>query len=263
MNNETFHVFKLVVSYDGTHFKGWQRGNGRTVQGVLEDALLASMPVASKGSVPRGLDAEALTVVGAGRTDAGVHALGQVASVRVPSSVDPELLFVELNRKLPEDISVRSLQWVDDRFHARYRALAKTYRYTILDGRVGDPFLGRFAWRVDGELDEAAMKRASESLIGKRDFTSLTADKSKKDKTRILHSIEISRKASKIEIDFRGDSFLWNQVRIMAALLVASGKHKIDAEGIGKHLAAHSRSFAPAPAPARGLCLLSVEYDDE
>jgi len=264
VQNDIFHVYKLAVSYDGSHFKGWQRGNGRTVQGVLEDALLASLGTASRGAVRSGgLDAEALTVVGAGRTDAGVHALGQIASVRLPSAIDPDLLLKAVNVRLPADLAVRSLQRVDDRFHARYRARAKTYRYTIVDGKIGDPFLSHFAWRIEYNLDDEGIRKASAALLGTKDFSSLTADKSKKDKIRTLHSIELHRNGSILELYFRADGFLWNQVRIMAALLADAGKGTIDASGIQRLLEAASRSLAPAPAPAHGLCLLNVEYDDE
>ncbi len=254
-------TLKLVVAYDGTRFKGWQRGNGRTVQGVLEDCLLAALGSASRGAVrPGEAGAEELAVVGAGRTDAGVHAEGQVASVRVPPSVDRGLLFRAVNALLPEDLAVISCEEADFRFHARYRALAKTYRYTVVDGVVGNPFRDRYAWRVPSLLDERRMRSAAPSLVGELDFSSLTADKSKKDKVRTVHSIDVARGNGAIELSFRGDGFLWNQVRIMAALLVLAGKGETDAEAISRLLAARDRSLAPPPAPAKGLCLVSVEY---
>lgn len=254
-------TLKLVVAYDGTRFKGWQRGNGRTVQGVLEDALLAGLGTASHGAVrTSGIDVDSLQVVGAGRTDSGVHAEGQVASVHVPSSVDPGLLFTAVNALLPEDLAVLSLTEVDGRFHARYRAKAKTYRYTIVDGTAGDPFRSHFSWRVPSELDVASMNAAASQLVGTHDFTSFTADKSKKDKIRTIHSIESGRSGGAVVLHFRGDGFLWNQVRIMASLLVAAGKGEADAAAVARLLAALDRSLAPPPAPAKGLCLVSVEY---
>ncbi|HCM25386.1 MAG TPA: tRNA pseudouridine(38-40) synthase TruA [Treponema sp.] len=277
MENGTFRVLKLVVAYDGSKFNGWQRGNGRTVQGTLEQALLDSLGTASRGAVVRRRPTEGageeeigeLAVTGAGRTDAGVHAAGQVASVRVPRTVDPALLLSAVNARLPEDLSVLTCERADDRFHARYRAVAKTYRYRVVDGAVGDPFLSRWSWRVQEQLDDEAMRRAAAAFIGTLDCTSLTADKSKKDKSRTIHSVELSRIPSSfsgsraaLQIDFRGDGFLWNQVRIMAAILVEAGKGAMDADAVRALIAAGDRSLAPAPAPARGLFLLSVEYGD-
>jgi tRNA pseudouridine38-40 synthase len=254
-------TLKLVVAYDGTRFKGWQRGNGRTVQGVLEDCLLAGLGKASRGAVrPGETGIDFLAVVGAGRTDAGVHAEGQVASVRVPRSVDPSLLLAAVNALLPEDLAVRSCEEADARFHARYRASAKTYRYRIVDGIVGDPFLALFAWRLPSALDDAAMREAAPVLVGSHDFTSFTADKSKKDKIRNIYSIDILRANGALEIYFRGDGFLWNQVRIMASFLVAAGKGEVDGAAAVRLLEARDRSLAPPPAPAKGLCLVSVEY---
>jgi tRNA pseudouridine38-40 synthase len=279
LEHGSFIMLKLVVAYDGTRFNGWQRGNGRTVQGTLEQALLESLGTASRGAVVRhrpaageaegsaGQEVEGLAVVGAGRTDAGVHASGQVASVRVPRSVDPALLLQAVNAKLPEDLSVLSCEQADDRFHARYRALAKTYRYRITDGSAGSPFLARWSWRVAEDLDDASMRRAASALVGTYDCSSLTADKSKKDRTRNVLSVELRRVPSEtargeLAIDFRGDGFLWNQVRIMASLLVEAGRGATDADAIRALIAARDRSLAPAPAPARGLTLVSVEYAD-
>ena len=256
-------TLKLVVAYDGTRFKGWQRGNGRTVQGVLEGCLFSALGTASRGAVrPGEAGQEELAVVGAGRTASGVHAEGQVASVRVPASVDAGLLLAAVNALLPEDIAVRSCTEADGRFHARYRALAKTYRYTIVDGVSGDPFRDRFFWRIPFNLDLQAMRAAASALVGEHDFTSFTADKSKKDKIRTIHSIEVRRSGGVLELHFRGAGFLWNQVRIMASVLVQAGKGEIEVPSIASLLAARDRSLAPPPAPAKGLCLVSVEYGD-
>ena len=263
MNQTNPRVFKLIIAYDGTNFKGWQRGNGRTVQSTLEEALEQSLSNASGGVVhaPTGVKIE-----GAGRTDAGVHAEGQVASLVVPDTIDPDTVLDAVNRVLPSDLAVRSVEVADPRFHARFRAIAKTYRYRIVDGPFGDPFLRRFTWRVRDTLDEGRMRAASGALVGMHDFSAFTSDKGKKDKTRTIHSISFERPelfwGSPLDIVFRGDGFLWKQVRIMVSALVASGTAGADASSLETILNSRNRVLAPGPAPARGLTLVSVEYDD-
>lgn len=263
MREESNRTIKLVVAYDGTKFKGWQRGPGRTVQGVLEDALSAAFGAASRGAVAAPLPVQ---VVGAGRTDAGVHAEGQVASLSVPASVDPVLLLAAVNERLPPDLSVLSAAPAEARFHARYRAVAKTYRYRLLDGPSPNPFLFRYSWFVQGPLDEARMRAVASVLEGERDFSSFTADKGKKDKVRVVHSVSFERPllfgSRPLDLLFRGDGFLWNQVRIMAALLARAGRGECSPADAERILAARDRSQAPAPAPACGLSLVSVEYPD-
>lgn len=254
-------TFKLVLAYDGARFKGWQRGNGRTVQSTLEAAIVASLADASGGAVAT--DA-AVRVEGSGRTDAGVHAEGQVASVVLPASVDARSLHTSVNRQLPPDLALLSLEEADDRFHARYRATAKTYRYRIIDGAVGDPFLRRYSLREPASLDVGRMQEAASALIGTHDFSSFTADRPKPNKERTVHSIRLERSGISLvrplDILVRGDGFLWKQVRIMVSALVAVGKGEIDAAGIERILSARDRSLAPPPAPAHGLTLVSVEY---
>lgn len=261
MNEISTTTFKLTIAYTGARFKGWQRGNGRTVQSTLEEALEQSLGSASRGAVrvPFGV-----TIDGSGRTDAGVHAEGQVASTRLPASVDPGLLQKAVNRLLPDDVAVRSVERVHDRFHARYAAVAKTYRYRVVDGPVGVPFLHRFSWRLSEVLDDAGMKQASRAFIGEHDFSAFTASKSDKDKTRNIYSIRFERQhvfgGMPLEILIRGNGFLWNQVRIMTGALVAAGMGQADNVSLDGILLSLDRSLAPPPAPARGLTLVSVEY---
>ena len=263
MSESGTKTYKIVVAYNGARFKGWQRGNGRTVQSTLEDALEKSLGHASRGAVraPVGV-----VVNGAGRTDAGVHAEGQVASVVLPASVDANLLMDEVNRVLPNDLTIRSVQVTHARFHARYRATAKTYRYRVVDGPSGDPFLHRFSWRVTGTLDVGRMQAASHAFIGEHDFSAFTADKGKKNKTRTVLSIHFERShlfgGTPLDIVIRGNGFLWNQVRIMVSALVAAGMGESDTHSIQRILASGDRSLAPPAGPARGLTLLSVEYGD-
>lgn len=291
MTSDT-RTYKLIIAYHGARFRGWQKGNGRTVQSTLVAVIRKALPDASGGIVPE--DAP-VRFDGAGRTDAGVHAEGQVASLVLPTAVDPEALFTQINRHLPADLAVRSLEQVDDRFHARYRATAKTYRYTVLDGPVGDPFLQDRCWRYDGVLEVKRMRDAAGVFIGRHDFSAFTADRPKPDKERTVHSITIARRGGgyggtdgtgdgqpggngqpgagehggaklhplgPIDIHVRGSAFLWRQVRIMVGGLVEAGAGRLGTEDLTRMLASRDRSLGPAPAPACGLTLESVEFGE-
>lgn len=253
--------FKLVLCYDGARFRGWQRGNGRTVQSTLEEALRRALPAASRGALG---DDAAITTHGSGRTDAGVHAEGQVASVVLPASVDPGLLLEAVNGELPSDLAVRSVETVPERFHARYLAVAKTYRYRLDDCPYGNPLLRSFAWRVPETLDLDRIADASRLLIGTHDFSALTAERGKANTTRTIHSIHFDRSelfgSRPLDILVRGAGFLWKQVRIMTSALVAVGQAERDEAWLEGVLASGDRSLAPPAAPARGLTLLSVEF---
>lgn len=286
-------TFKLTIAYHGARFRGWQKGNGRTVQSTLLAVIQKALPDASGGRVPEGAP---VRLDGAGRTDAGVHAEGQVASLVLPAAVDAEALFTQINRHLPADLAVLSLEQGDDRFHARYRATAKTYRYTVLDGPVGDPFLQGLCWRYDGVLDVKRMRDAAGVFIGRHDFSAFTADRPKPDKERTVHAITIARRGGAhggtdgtgdgqpggngqpgagqqggarlhplepIDIHVRGSAFLWRQVRIMVGGLVEAGAGRLGTEDLARILASRDRSLGPAPAPACGLTLESVEFGEE
>lgn len=254
-------TLKLTVAYNGARFKGWQKGNGRTVQSTLMEIIGKALPEAAHGEIPDGFE---LRLDGAGRTDAGVHAEGQVASAVVPAAVDPQRLFETVNQHLPMDLAVVSIETAEERFHARYRAQAKTYRYTVVDGPVGNPFLHGRAWRVAEQLDLERMQAAAESFIGRHDFSAFTSDRPKPNKERTVFSISVSRThasvVSPVEILVCGDGFLWRQVRIMAAAIVAAGSNELSPTEIEHILESRIRAQAPAPAPACGLTLVSVEY---
>lgn len=275
---------KLTIAYNGARFRGWQKGNGRTVQDTLIAAIAESLP-----DVP----VAEIRVDGAGRTDAGVHATGQVASVVLPRGVDPDQLLRRVNGNLPEDVAVSAVEPADDRFHARYHAVSRSYRYTIVDGQVGDPFLRGLAWRYPDHLDREALTAAARVLTGTHDFAAFTADRQRANTVRTVHSIDITRREPPatlselrpsprpsphpstlpeprpspadqaqhpLDIMIRGDSFLWRQVRIMVGALVQVGEGKLTPENLQEILASRDRSRAPAPAPAWGLTLVSVEY---
>ncbi len=243
-------TFKLTIAYDGTDFRGWQRlpGKGRSVQETLERAL----------SRVFGVETEA---IGAGRTDAGVHALGQVASVRAATAKELATILRDLNAVLPADIAVTALEEADPRFHARHLATAKTYRYRVLSSSVRSPLDRRYSHFVPDALDAEAMRRAADVLRGKHNFQSFTNLKEKgKSFEREIHSINVSENGSFVDMVFRGDGFLHNQVRIMASALIDAGLGKTDAAELRTILDARDRSRAPGAAPAAGLCLMSIEY---
>jgi tRNA pseudouridine38-40 synthase len=249
-------TWRLLIAYRGTRFKGWQRGNGRTVQGTLEEAIGAAIGEAGQSDV---------RVDGAGRTDAGAHAEGQVASLVLSIPVDPARLLAAVNRALPGDVSVLSIEEAGDRFHARYRATAKTYRYRIVDGPVPNPFLTQLSWRQLQPLDIDAMRNAARLFLGKHDFSAFTQAKTTKSTERRVHSIGIERTVFAggpvMEITVRGDGFLWKQVRAMVGALVAVGLGHAEAGQIDSLFASGDRALAPSTAPASGLTLVSVEYE--
>jgi tRNA pseudouridine38-40 synthase len=247
---------KLTVAYNGARFRGWQKGNGRTVQDTLIAALGQALP-----GMPE------IRVDGAGRTDAGVHAEGQVASVVLPGRVDTAHLLRELNRHLPDDLSVLAVEEADDRFHARYHAVARTYRYTIVDGPGGDPFLNGLVWRRRSKLSIPAMEVAASVFLGEHDFAAFTADKKRSNTVRTVSSITITRRAPAphqpsrpVDILITGDGFLWRQVRNMVGALVLAGEGSLAAGELAETLTSGDRSRAPAPAPAWGLTLVEVRY---
>lgn len=254
-------TLRLLIAYNGARFRGWQRGNGRTVQATLEEALQAALAEVGRKS----RDEADPTIAGAGRTDAGAHAEGQVASVVVPADVDPGVLLESLNRALPPDVAVLSADRADDRFHARHRATGKTYRYRIVDGPVSNPFLAHLSWRSHEPLDVEAMRAAAGPLVGRHDFSAFTSDKSKKSRVRSISAITVVRASYSagpvLEIAVSGDGFLWKQVRVIVACLVAAGRGEADAGLVVRMLESGDRSLAPPPAPASGLTLVSVAYD--
>ena len=242
--------WKLTIQYDGSRYDGWQRqGNtGNTIQGKLESVLsqLAGEPV---------------EIHGAGRTDAGVHALGQVASVRLPEGLTAGEIVRYANRYLPEDVAVVAAEEVGERFHARLSARGKVYRYSIRTGEVPNVFARRYQYRVEEEPDVAAMERAAALLTGTHDYRSFCSNKKyKKSTVRTVHAIEVVRAGDDLTLTFRGDGFLYNMVRILTGTLLEVGMGKRQAEDMPAVLAALDRTAAGRTAPAQGLCLLEVEY---
>lgn len=242
--------YKLTIQYDGSRYDGWQRqGNtDNTIQGRLESVLSR-------------LAGESVELHGAGRTDAGVHALGQTASVKLPGERPAAQVMEYLNRYLPEDIAVVAAETADGRFHARLNAVGKVYRYEIRRGGVPDVFRRRYQYRVDQPLDVAAMRAAAEHLTGTHDFRAFCANKRyKKSTVRTVSAIELQEDGADLRITFRGSGFLYNMVRILTGTLLEVGLGERKAEEMPAILASLDRANAGKTAPAQGLTLVEVIY---
>lgn len=258
------HNIKLTLAYDGTDFSGWQIQPGQsTIQGVLTD-------VAEK------LTQCQLTIQGAGRTDAGAHAFGQVANFRTQSSLGAGEFQRAFNALLPASIRVVAAEEVGPDFHARWDALAKTYRYRIFCGRVVPPFLWRYVQHVPFPLDFDAMAEAARKFEGEHDFTSFAAstgseeDDRERTTTRTIYRSELLRTACEGPAAgaeewvyvVRGKSFLRYMVRKMAGTLLDVGRGKLSAKDIPELFALRDRSKSGQTMPPHGLCLAEVEYPE-
>ena len=242
--------YKLTIQYDGSRYDGWQKqGNtDNTIQGKLEGVLsrLAGEPV---------------EVHGAGRTDAGVHAEGQVASVKLPDNRPAAEVKAYLNQYLPEDIAVVAAAEADDRFHARLSAKGKVYRYSIRMGDTPDVFRRKYQYRVEEPLDVEAMKHAAQRLCGTHDFRAFCANKRyKKSTVRTVYAIEIAANGQDLDMTYRGDGFLYNMVRILTGTLLEVGQGLRKPEEMERILTSLDRMQAGKTAPAQGLTLVKVEY---
>lgn len=241
--------FKLTIAYDGTDFHGWQiQPNAVTVQEVMEAAA-------------RRFSGEAQPLKASGRTDAGVHAWGQVASWEYGGKLEPPALQAAFNGILPATIRVRRLAEVDASFHARKSAQAKTYLYLIDNAPVADPFRLRYAWHLRRPLDLAALKTASAALLGSHDFLSFkAADGETATSRRTIFQARWFRHGRQLCFMVRGSGFLKNMVRIMVGTMVEIGFCKSPPQHLAQVIAARSRSAAGPTAPPHGLILRSVEY---
>jgi tRNA pseudouridine38-40 synthase len=249
-------VLKLTVAYDGTVYVGWQRqADGTSIQGLIEEALAR-------------IEGQPVTVTGAGRTDAGVHALAQVASVRVATTHACETYVRALNAALPEDVRVRSVEDVPETFHARFDARAKTYRYRILNGPVASPFELRYAWHVTFPLDLEAMRIALASCEGEHDFAAFQASGGVVTGTvRTIHRATLDEVPSGVDpgtplltLTFTGDGFLRHMVRTLTGTLVEVARGRRPPTDLERLLETKDRSQAGETAPPHGLFLVEVTY---
>lgn len=240
---------RLDICYDGSRYKGWQRlpGSDATIQGKIEQCLSKILE-------------EPIEISGSGRTDAGVHAQGQVANFHCRSNMPAAEILENLRRYLPEDIGIYSCKDCSERFHARLNAREKTYRYRIWNSDVPCVFERKYTAVMPGTLDLAAMKAAAGYLEGEHDFSAFCGNpKFKKSTVRFIRSVGIERVGEEVRIFFTGNGFIHNQVRIMVGTLIEVGRGERAAESIPA-LFGNKRSEAGFLAPAQGLCLMEVTY---
>jgi tRNA pseudouridine38-40 synthase len=241
---------KFTLSYDGTDFRGWQTQPGyRTVQETLEQAIAGVT------------QDERVRVNCSGRTDAGVHAVGQVANFCTSTHLSPEILLRAVNANLPTDVIVRSAEEASQSFDANRDALRKLYRYVIHDGPTPDIFLRRFAWHCKWRLDVPAMSRASKPLLGRHDFHSFETDwPNRLTSIRTITHLSVNRLFDYIYIDVEADGFLYNMVRSIAGTLINVGRGYWPEECVAEILQSEDRKEAGPTAAPEGLFLLRVTY---
>ena len=264
-------TLKLTIAYDGTRYEGWQtqrrRAAGPTVQGALEQVL-------------RQILQEPVTVVGSGRTDAGVHAAAQVAHVKTRSAISVPRLLRSVNQLLPPDIAVTRLAAVRASFHARFDAVRKRYRYRLFTGEVVPPFIRPYVYHVRAPLSLSGMRREAAALLGRHDFGAFARARkdggttpstryarsgssratSRGTTTRAITRLSLRRQGQEIYLDVEGDGFLHTMVRTIAGTLVDVGRGHLPAGTLRRMLRTKRRKLAGIVAPARGLTLVSVRY---
>ena len=242
--------YKLTIQYDGTRYNGWQRqGNTEnTIQGKLNEVIGRYL-------------GEDIDIAGSGRTDAGVHAYGQVANFKTNKYLDRDRFLSDINSYLPLDIRILSIRPVDERFHARLSAVSKTYEYVIDNGSVADVFARKYSYRMDEDLDVEKMRAAAAFLVGTHDYLSFCGNKKfKKSSVRTVTDLSITASDGKVRISYSGNGFLQNMVRIMTGTLIEVGLGKREPKSMTDILEARSREAAGWMAPPEGLFLKCVEY---
>ncbi|MBU4312798.1 MAG: tRNA pseudouridine(38-40) synthase TruA [Candidatus Omnitrophica bacterium] len=242
---------RLTIEYDGSRFCGWQtqrRTRRKTVQEEVEKA-------------GRKLFGKKINLIGAGRTDSGVHAEAQVANFRVDSRLPLRNIKKGLNSHLPKDIAILSAEDVKSDFHARFDAREKLYKYTIINRKVRSPLLKRHAAFISYDLDIGAMKKAARHFVGKKDFRSFQAsDKKERHSVRTVTKCDVISRHPIVDIYIQADGFLYNMVRNIVGTLIDVGRGRTKPEQVKKILFKRHRSAAGQTAPAKGLCLVKVLY---
>lgn len=242
---------KLTIAYDGTEFHGWQKQPGlRTVQEEVEKAI---------GEITQ----ERANATASGRTDTGVHALGQVVQFYTTTRLETGVIRRALNAKLPGDVRVVEAEEVAQAFHATVDAKSKRYRYVIDNGAIADVFQRRYAWHVPRRLDEGAMDRASKELMGRHDFRSFETEwPNRTSSVRTIYDIGVTRNGDEVRVEVEADGFLYNMVRSITGTLVLVGSGKRPESFAGDAMRAESRAEAGPTAPPTGLFLVYVRYDN-
>lgn len=243
--------YKMILQYDGTRYDGWQKqGNtGNTIQEKIETVL-------------KRMTGEAAELIGSGRTDAGVHALGQVANAHLDTEMTPEEIKNYLNEYLPEDIAVMQVEIVPERFHSRLNATGKLYTYSIETGPKKQVFQRKYVYGLGKPLNVKAMEQAARYVLGTHDFRSFCSNKNmKKSTVRTIKVLNIQEQGSRVEIAVSADGFLYNMVRILAGTLIEVGLEKRRPESMKEILDAKNRQEAGYTAPVEGLMLTTVFYE--
>lgn len=241
---------KLTIEYDGKDFKGWQKQNDKlNIQGEIEKAIET-------------VTKEEVELIGSGRTDAGVSALGQVANFKTKCNIPTEKIPYALNTQLKRSIRIIKAEEVDERFHSRYTCKKKTYRYVINNTEQGTAIYRYIQYHFPIHLDENKMNKAIQYLIGEHDFKSFKASgTSSKSSVRIIYDARVFREGNLVIIELTGNGFLYNMVRIISGTLIDVGQGKITPEEVKEILKKKSRDYAGKTLPANGLCLVNVYYD--
>ena len=243
---------RLDICYDGTRYNGWQRqtAHDNTIQGKLETALSRIL-------------GEPIEISASGRTDTGVHARGQVANFHTNTAMDCGALLGELRKYLPEDIGIYSCREVSPRFHARLNALEKTYQYRLWNSDRPCVFDRRFVAVMEEELDVQLMQEAAQLLLGTHDFSAFCGNaKMKKSTVRTITDINIWREGDEVRFLYKGNGFLYHMVRILTGTLLCVGTGQIPPEKVKDILLSKDREQAGFPAPAKGLFLKEVYYEE-
>lgn len=244
------HNYKIIVAYDGTRYKGWQnqKTTDATIQGKLEKIL-------------EKMTGRPIQIIGSGRTDAGVHAKGQTVNFYLKDSYDEEELLEMFNQYLPEDIAALSVKEAGERFHSRFSAIGKIYRYRIHTGKIPEVFERKYVYSYNRPLDVERMKEAAEHMIGTKDFAAFCGNRHmKKSTVRSVYEIRFQETEEELQIIYNGNGFLQNMVRIMTGTLIEVGEGKKKPEDIPSIIASKNRERAGFTAPAQGLTLMEVKY---
>lgn len=241
---------RLLIEYDGTHYAGWQwQKDEKTVQSTLLNAI---------EQVTR----QSVTLYGASRTDAGVHAFGQVANFKTDSTIPPDRLLSAINFYLPPDITVKEVTETAESFHAQYCATSKVYQYTLFNNWIRTSLNRNFCYIYGVQLNIDKMITAARYLIGTHDFTSFTTKAwQEKNRVRTIKRLDIKKQGTYIYTTIEADGFLYNMVRTIVGTLIEIGRGKIELENTMDILLAKHRKLAGPTVPARGLCLMEVKYE--
>lgn len=246
---KTLRNIKLTIQYDGTGYSGWQfQKNGLSIQEVIQNVI-------------KRITGEKISLIGSGRTDAGVHAEAQVANFRTRSKIPLEKFQLGLNTILPKDIVVIRMEEAPPAFNAQHDAKSKLYRYTIANNNFVNPLMRHYAAKCFYKLDIAAMRKAAKHLVGRHNFKSFQAkDVIEREPTRTIKYIKVAKRKDLIYIYIEADGFLYNMARNIVGTMIEAGRGKIDARTVKDILLKKDRRFSGPTMPARGLCIMKVRY---